>query len=80
MFQTNPPEFDSVPENTSKGHDVQRSEERRKCADKENHASPVPEFATLDAFSAWMDVQLAQLEATHEGFETISSVRGFYGR
>lgn len=80
MFQTNPPEFDSVPEQpASSGPDQQNAGPAPESAEKRPLTSD-PMFATLAAFSAWMDLELAELEANHEGFETVSSVRGFYGR
>ena len=79
MFQTNPPDFDSIPEDPALTREAHGDAEGPSTADKEN-CSPAAEFATLEAFSAWLDGQLEDLEANHEGFETVSSVRGFYGR
>ena len=79
MFPTNPPEFDSVPDNPALSPEANGDAEGLE-AGKENCSLPAPEFATLEAFAAWIDVQLAKLEANNEGFETVSSVRGFYGR
>ena len=83
MFQTNPRDFDSVPEDPAlipEGHGVAEGPNKANKSDEESCSTPAPEFATLEAFAAWIDVQLEDLEANHEGFETASSVRGFYGR
>lgn len=79
MFQTNPPEFDSVPDNPDLSSEVDGKAEGPQ-ANEEKGSRPATRFATLEAFSSWIDIQLADLEANNEGFETASSVRGFYGR
>jgi hypothetical protein len=79
MFQTNPPEFDSTREDPS-SRKADADADRLGKPNPEKSADSNPEFATLEAFAAWMDIQLATLETAHEGFETVSSVRGFYGR
>lgn len=80
MFQTNQPDFDSIPEDQVASQEVPANTDGAVKANQENSSVPSPEFATLEAFTDWLDSQLAELEANHEGFETISSVRGFYGR
>ena len=80
MFQTNRPEFDSAPEGPTRGQDASGKADRLDGANEEKRANRELEFASLEAFAAWVDVQLAELEDAHEGFETVSSVRGFYGR
>ena len=80
MFQTNPPDFDSIPEDPALTREAHGEAEGPSKADAEKCSLPAAEFATLEAFAAWIDVQLADLEANNEGFETASSVRGFYGR
>ena len=80
MFQTNPPDFDSVPRDSALTPEGRGAAEGPIESDEKSCSTPTPEFATLEAFAAWIDVQLDDLEANHEGFETVSSVRGFYGR
>lgn len=80
MFQTNPPEFDSVPENPSTDSDTRGNPNRLNKADQKKKSTSSPQFATLEAFSYWMDLQLAKLESEHEGFATVTSVRGYFGR
>ena len=80
MFQTNQPDFDSIPEGPATGQEVSANTDSAQQADSENDSLQSPKFATLEAFTDWLDNQLAELEANHEGFETVSSVRGFYGR
>jgi len=80
MFQTNEPDFDSIPEDPATGQEVLANTGSAHKENQENSSVPAPEFATLEAFTQWLDDQLVELEANHEGFETISSVRGFYGR
>jgi hypothetical protein len=80
MFQTNPPNFDSIPEDPALAPEEHGQAEGSAKADTEYCSPREPEFATLEAFAAWLDHQLEDLEANHEGFETASSVRGFYGR
>jgi hypothetical protein len=38
------------------------------------------QFETLDQFSNWMDVQLAELEERYNAFETATSVRQHFSR
>ena len=80
MFQTNPSDFDSIPEDPAITREAHGDAEGSARADAESCSSAEPQFATVEAFAAWLDTQLADLEANHEGFETASSVRGFYGR
>jgi len=80
MFQTNQPDFDSIPEDPATGQEMLVNTDNADKANAENSSVSAPEFATLEAFTRWLDNQLVDLEANHEGFETISSVRGFYGR
>jgi hypothetical protein len=70
MFKTNPPEFDPANEPRT-DHTV---------AGAGREAEKSIEFETLAAFSDWLDDQLAILESQYEGFETVTSVRGFFGR
>lgn len=80
MFQTNPPNFGSIPEDPALTPESHGNAEVSHKSDKGNSSTPEPEFATLVEFSAWIDGQLDDLEANFEGFETLCSVRGFFGR
>ena len=37
-----------------------------------------PAIETLEQLSAWIDVQLLQLECRHQKFETVRSMRGYF--
>ena len=79
MFQTNPPEFDAARDDSSTEETV-RTPSGNAPHEQSSASQKTPKFATLDAFAQWLDAELANLESSHEGFETVSSVRGFYGR
>jgi len=80
MFKTNSSDFDSIPEDPATTREAHGDAEGPAKADAESCSPAQPQFATVEAFADWIDAQLADLEANHEGFETASSVRGFYGR
>jgi hypothetical protein len=50
------------------------------CAENYEDSTRRIDFENLNDFSDWLKTQLRSLEATHQGFATLSSVRSFLKR
>lgn len=73
MFKTSQP-------NPNGSNNPNGSEKGANSVGPNQKSGTKPQFKTLEEFSNWLDAQLLNLEAKHDGFQTCESVRKFFSR